>query len=59
MDFIFNFMDEFIESIIIMWIVSFVLEKLDVYRLEKRVKWKLILTLSILLGIIFSLIDLF
>ncbi|MDC7771035.1 hypothetical protein POL88_19065 [Priestia megaterium] len=52
-------MDEFIESIIIMWIVSFVLEKLDVYRLEKRAKWKLIFTLSILLGIIFSLIDLF
>ncbi|WP_339995676.1 hypothetical protein [Priestia aryabhattai] len=59
MDFIFNFMDEFIESIIIMWIVSFILEKLDVYRLEKRAKWKLIFTLSILLGIIFSLIDLF
>ncbi|AWD68608.1 hypothetical protein [Priestia aryabhattai] len=59
MDFIFNFIDEFIESIVIMWLVSFVLEKLDVYRLEKKVKWKLIFTLSIVVGIIFSIIDLF
>lgn len=59
MDFIFNFIDEFIESIVIMWLVSFVLEKLDVYRLEKKVKWKLIFTLSIVVGIVFSIIDLF
>jgi hypothetical protein len=59
MDFIFNFIDEFIESIVIMWLVSFVLEKLDVYRLEKKVKWKLIFTLSIVVGVIFSIIDLF
>ncbi|SDE45719.1 hypothetical protein SAMN04487777_1137 [Priestia aryabhattai B8W22] len=59
MDFIFNFIDEFIESIVIMWLVSFVLEKLDVYRLEKKVKWKLIFILSIVVGVIFSIIDLF
>ena len=58
MDFIFNFIVEFIETIIMMWIVSFVLEKLNVYRLEKKTKWKLILTLSLILGIIFALFDL-
>lgn len=58
MDFIFNFIVEFIETIIIMWLVSFVLEKLNVYQLEKKTKWKLILTLSLILSIIFALIDL-
>ncbi|GAB1762961.1 hypothetical protein COA23_26115 [Priestia megaterium] len=58
MDFIFNFIVEFIETIIIMWLVSFALEKLNVYQLEKKTKWKLILTLSFILGIIFALIDL-
>ncbi|GAB1764322.1 hypothetical protein PMEGAPL125_07420 [Priestia megaterium] len=58
MDFIFNFIVEFIETIIMMWLVSFALEKLNVYRLEKKTKWKLILTLSFILGIIFALIDL-
>lgn len=58
MDFIFNFIVEFIETIIIMWLVSFVLEKLNVYQLEKKTKWKFILTLSLILGIIFALIDL-
>ncbi|XIH10233.1 hypothetical protein C1N87_27890 (plasmid) [Priestia aryabhattai] len=58
MDFIFKFIVEFIETIIIMWIVSFVLEKLDVYQLEKKIKWKLILTLSLILSVIFALIDL-
>ncbi len=58
MDFIFNFIVEFIETIIMMWLVSFALEKLNVYRLEKKIKWKLILTLSSILGIIFALIDL-
>ncbi|PFK67423.1 hypothetical protein COK01_08230 [Priestia megaterium] len=58
MDFIFNFIVEFIETIIMMWLVSFALEKLNVYRLEKKTKWKLILTLSLILGIIFALFDL-
>lgn len=58
MDFIFNFIVEFIETIIIMWLVSFTLEKLNVYQLEKKTKWKLILTLSLIFGIIFALIDL-
>lgn len=58
MNFIFNFIVEFIETIIIMWLVSFALEKLNVYRLEKKTKWIFILTLSLILGIIFALIDL-
>ena len=58
MNFIFNFIVEFIETIIMMWLVSFALEKLNVYRLEKKTKWKLILTLSLILGIIFALFDL-
>ncbi|KZE15040.1 hypothetical protein AVW12_15880 [Priestia aryabhattai] len=58
MDFIFNFIVEFIETIIIMWLVSFALEKLNVFQLEKKTKWIFILTLSLILGIIFALIDL-
>ncbi len=58
MEFIFNFIVEFIETIIMMWLVSFALEKLNVYELEKKTKWKLILTLSLILSIIFALIDL-
>jgi len=57
-DFIFNFIVEFIETIIIMWLVSFALEKLNVFQLEKKTKWIFILTLSLILGIIFALIDL-
>ncbi len=59
MDFIFNFVGNFFETIIIMWLVLFVLEKLNVYRIEKKIKFKLILILSIILSIIYSLIDLF
>ncbi len=58
MDFIFNFIVEFIKTIIYAWLVSFALEKLNVFRLEKKTKWKFILTLSLILGIIFALIDL-
>lgn len=58
MNFIFNFIVEFIETIIIMWLVSFALEKLNVFQLEKKTKWIFILTLSLILGIIFALIDL-
>ncbi len=58
MDFIFNLIVEFIETIIIMWLVSFALEKLNVFQLEKKTKWIFILTLSLILGIIFALIDL-
>ncbi|PVE70248.1 hypothetical protein DC421_18760 [Priestia megaterium] len=58
MDFIFNFIVEFIETIIIAWLVSFTFEKLNVFQLEKKTKWIFILTLSLILGIIFALIDL-
>ncbi|KML31942.1 hypothetical protein C1N87_09055 [Priestia aryabhattai] len=58
MDFIFNFIVEFIKTIIYGWLVSFALEKLNVFHLEKKTKWKFILTLSLILGIIFALIDL-
>ncbi|MFE8065335.1 hypothetical protein DUD79_29145 [Priestia aryabhattai] len=58
MDFIFNFIVEFIETIIIAWLVSFALEKLNVFQIEKKTKWIFILTFSLILGIIFALIDL-
>jgi hypothetical protein len=58
MDFIFNFIVEFIKTIIYGWLVSFAFEKLNVFQLEKKTKWIFILTLSLILGIIFALIDL-
>ncbi len=58
MDFIFNFIVEFIRTIIMAWLVSFAFEKLNVFQLEKKTKWIFILTLSLILGIIFALIDL-
>ena len=58
MDFIFNFIVEFIRTIIITWLVSFAFEKLNVFQLEKKTKWIFILTFSLILGSIFALIDL-
>ncbi|GMG73994.1 hypothetical protein C1N83_27445 (plasmid) [Priestia aryabhattai] len=58
MDFIFNFIVEFIKTIIYGWLVLFAFEKLNVFQLEKKTKWIFILTLSLILGIIFALIDL-
>ncbi|ANF45770.1 hypothetical protein BUW91_09035 [Priestia megaterium] len=59
MDFIFNFIGNFFEALIIIWLVSFALEKLNGYRIEKKAKLKLILKLSIIGSIIVSIIDLF
>lgn len=58
MDFIFNFIVEFIRMIIITWLVSFAFKKLNVFQIEKKIKWIFILTFSLILGIIFALIDL-
>ncbi|OZT11793.1 hypothetical protein CHN50_15060 [Priestia aryabhattai] len=58
MNFVFNFIVEFVETIIIMWLVSFALEKLNLYQIEKKMKWKFIFILSFILGLIFALIDL-
>lgn len=58
MNFVFNFIVEFVETIIIMWLVSFALEKLNLYQIEKKMKWKFIFFLSFILGLIFALIDL-
>ncbi len=38
MNFVFNFIVEFVETIIIMWLVSFALEKLNFYQIEKKMK---------------------
>jgi len=59
MDFIFNFIGNFFEALIIIWLVSFALEKLNGYQIEKKAKLKLILKLSIIGSIIVSIIDLF
>ncbi len=58
MDFIFNFIGNFFEAIIMIWLVWFALEKFNGYQIEKKAKFKLILKLSIIGSIIVSIIDL-